>query len=646
MTDGGIKVGSHDKGFWDPNNPIKADKKPLASGLSVEQALETAKKHPGAEVVIVNGDGKASVHALAVEDGFWSENKQVLISELDRDPNVKQNNAKTPLAIDNNIAQAFSGKGAFLVDAKNQTTYLGDDVDQTTAAVKLKDAESYLSQPTQAKVEAAYAIAKDAGHERHVDKKLSAQVLDDLQRDYRQSAPAEQKVALLKPGEAKTQMQGLIGELKTVAGQESTRVGELRSQLQTRTDKWQADLQEPTKKRDVALDAWNTHNNRETKLVTTAAYNLREARFPNVHALEDTIDDARSQRDRSKSSLENATSNRIQAQNKVNELERLPGEAENHLRQARQLESDNRGMYVHIQTYTTLTLSQVSSERRSAEREYNRASTDLDFERAKPSKPSSPPPSSGNGSPNGVDPFKPGGGSGSPYGTDPFADANKYRDSYKIDQLESQVSRLGREVRDLKERESSLESVNMRLAFTQDIDQLSLLFYNLDPIDRMALSQYKDRKDSNERSIASHQRTARDLQSRYNYEIHGANRNLSEATSSEESARGRYSQAEGRLAGLEQDHRDLLAHPRPDNHPEVKPAFVAHQKAVEHKAATVGDKAPLTVTRDKTQGVVDEINRVYWGDKARLDGQISNVQQTLLNEAHGKIGATRSQVVK
>ncbi|MBT9548299.1 MAG: hypothetical protein IV090_23105 [Candidatus Sericytochromatia bacterium] len=646
MTDGGIKVGSHDKGFWDPNNPIKADKKPLASGLSVDQALETAKKHEGAELVVVNADGKASVHSLSVEDGFWSENKQVLISELDRDPNVKQNSAKTPLAIDNNISQAFSGKGAFLVDAKNQSTYLGDDVDQTTPAVKLKDAESYLNNPTQAKVDAAYAIAKDAGNERHIDKKLSGQVLDDLQRDYRQSAPAEQKVALLKPGEAKTKMQGLIGELKTVAGQESTRVGELRSQLQTRTDKWQADLQEPTKKRDVALDAWNTNNNRETKLVTTAAYNLREARFPNVHSLEDTIDNARSHRGQMKSQLENATSNRIQAQNKVNELERLPGEAEGHLQQARQLESDNRGMYVHIQTYTTLTLSQVSSERRSSEREYNRASTDLDFERAKPTKPSSPPPSSGNGSPNGVDPFKPGGGSGSPYGTDPFADSNKYRDSYKIDQLETQVSRLGREVRDLKDRESSLESINLRLAFTKDIDQLSLLFYNLDPIDRMALSQYKDRKDSNERSIASHQRTANDLQSRYNYEINGANRNLSEATSSEEGARGRYSQAEGRVAGLEQNHRDLMANPRPDNHAEVKPFFTAHQKAVEHKEATVGAKAPLTVTRDKTQAVVDEINQVYRGDKGSLDGQISNVQQTLLSEAQGKIGATRNQVAK
>jgi hypothetical protein len=638
-----IKVGSHDTGFWDPNNPVKADKKALASDLSVDQALEKAKQHEGAELVIVDSEGKASVHALTIEDGFWKENKQVLIAELDRDPAAKQNNSKTPLAIDNNIAQAFSGKAAFLVDQKNQSTYLGNDVDQTTVTVKLQDAEAYLKNPTQAKVDTAYVIAKDAGNERHIDKKLSGQVLDQLQRDYRQTAPAEQQVALLKPGEAKTKMQSLIGELSSLAGQESSRLGELRAQLQTRTDKWNADLKQPTAKRDAALDAWQTANNRETKWVNTAAYNLREARFPNVFKLEDTLDQAKDTRSQMRSQLESATQQRSQAQSRVNELERLPAEAESHLQQARQLESDNRGMYVHIQTYTTLTLSQVSSERRTTEREYQRASTDLDFERAKPSKPSSPPPSN-NGSPNGVDPFKPGGGS--PYGTDPFADANKYRDSSRINQLESQVSRLGRDLRDLKDRESSLESINLRLAFTKDIDQLSLLFYNLDPIDRMALSQYKDRKDRNERSISSHQRSARDLQSRYDNEINGAQRSLSDATNNQASARGRFSQSESRVAGLEQDLSDLLANPRPDNHTEVKPMFTAHQKAVEHKEATVGAQAPLTVARDKTQAIVDQINQEYRGDKQTLDGQYNNVQYTLLNEAQGKIGQTRNQVTK
>ncbi|PIQ28644.1 hypothetical protein COW36_12270 [bacterium (Candidatus Blackallbacteria) CG17_big_fil_post_rev_8_21_14_2_50_48_46] len=641
MAEGGLNIGSHDKGFWDPNNPVKANKTPLASGLSLEQALEKAKQHEGAELVIVDADGKANVHALTIEDGFWKENKQILISELDRDPNIKQDHGKTPLAIDNNIAQAFSGRGAFLVDEKNQSTFLGDDVDQTTANVKLQAADSYLKQPTQSRVDAAYVIAKDAGQEKHVDQFLAVQVLDRLKADYRQTAPAAQQISLLKTGAVKTKMEDLIGNLSGLAGQETQRVGELRGQLKTRTDTWVADLKTPTRERDSALDAWQTADRRETKRVNQTAHDLREARFPHVFELEATLADAKDHRSEMRSQLERASQSRSQAQANVNALERLPGEAEGHLQQARQLESENRGLYAQIQTYTALTLSQVSSDRRQAERDYQRASTDLDFERAKPNKPSAPP-SSGDGSPYGTDPFKP--GNGSPYGADPFADANKYRDLNRIDQLERQVSRAGREVRELKDRESSLESVNLRLAFTQDIDQISLLFYNLDPIDRVALSQYKDRKDSNVRSIANHQQSARNLQSRYQNEISGANRSLNSALSNEEAARGRYSQSESQVAGLEQDLSDLLAHPRSDTQAEVKPYFAAHQKALEHQEATVGAKAPLTVARDKTQARVDELNRVYRGDKSVLDGQIGNVQETLLNEAQAKIQATRTQV--
>jgi hypothetical protein len=667
MTDGGIKLGSHDKGFWDPSNTVKAAKKPLAEDLEIEQALETAKQHDGAELVVINARGKASVHSLFVEDALWKENKQVLISELDRDPAPKQNQAQTPLAIDDHVSQAFGGEGAFLVDARNQTTYLGADVDQTTAAVKLKDAEAYLHNPTPDRVNAAYAIAKDAGQERHVDQKLSAQVLDDLQRDYRQSAPAEQKIDLLKSGEAKTQVKNLLTELKTIAGQESTRVAELNQQLQARTATWQTELQSATPQRDAAQEAWNTQNQRETQAVSTAAQALREARFPGAQKLEKTRSEAQKQRSQTKSQLESATAQRLEAQKRVNKLERLPGEAEGRLQQARQLESENRGMYFQIQNYTTLTLSRVSAERRSTEQEYSRANTDLELERNKPPRPSSSTPNSGGSSPNGVDPFKPGSGGGSPNGVDPFnpgsgssdgnsssspngvdpfADANKYRDYNKINRLETRVSQLRRELRDLKERESSLESVNQRLAYTRDIDQLSLFFYDLDPLDRMALSQYKDRKDNNERAIAGHQRAARELQARYENETPGANRQLSAATSEEEGARGRYSQAENRLASLEQEQRDLLNNPRPDSHAEVQPFYSAHQQAQAHKEATVGAQAPLTLKRAQTQQAVDQLNRVYRSDQDSLNSQIIRVKQTLADEARHKIETTRHQVVK
>jgi chromosome segregation ATPase len=641
MTDGSIKAGSHDKGFWDASNPIKANKTPLASGLSVEQAMAKAKANPGAELVVVNSEGKASVHSLSVEDTFWNENKKILISELDRDPAQKQNVSKTPLAIDDLVAQSLFGQGAFLVDEENKSTFLGNDVDQTTDAVKLKDAEQFLTRPTADRVDAAYAIAKDAGNERHVDKKLATQVLDQLHQDYRQSGPADQQIALIKPGDAKTRMQGLVGELKTLAGQESTRVTELRGQLSDRTEKWQSDLKTPTQQRNAALSAWQSADQRETQWVKTAAYNLREARMPGVHTLEQNLSEAKSHSANMRSQLNNASENRSRAQSRVNDIERLPGEAENHLRQAQQLKSENQGMYLQIQSYTTLTLSQVSSERRSVERDLSRAETDLDIERRKPSQPTG-----GNNDPS-HDPFKPGSGNGndSHYGKDPFAGSGgDYRDGSRISELERKVSRLTTERRDLAERESSLESVNTRLAFTRDIDQLSMLFYNLDPIDRLALNQYKDRKDSNQRSINDHERQASDKRSTYQREIGGAQRNLAEATSNEEAARSRFGQAESRVAGFEQNLSDLKNNPRPDTHGEVKPKATAYQKAVEHQDATVGAKAPLTVSRDKTQAVVDSLNQAYNGDKHSLESQISNVQQTLRKEAQGKIGNTRAQL--
>lgn len=642
MSDGGVKVGSHDTGFWDANNPIKADKKALASGLSVEQALSKAQEHDGAELVIVNADGKASVHALSVEDSFWQENKKIELKELDRDPSKKLDTSKTPLVLDNFIAQTLFGEGAFLVDEKNQSTYLGAVVDQTTPATKLKDADKFLAQPTQAKVDAAYAIAKDAGQERNVDKTVARQALAQLDQNYRHSDNAQQQVNLLKAGDAKTKVTSLITELKTLSGQESTRVSDLQGQISTRTAQWQKDLTTPTEKRNKALDAWQSANSRETKLVTTAAYNLREARMPNVHQWEQDLSQAKQFSAQKQQELSRATNIRTQEQSEVNELERLPAEAANHLQQARQLEAENRGMYVQIQSYTTLTLSQVAMQRRQVERDISDRETELSTERNKPSKPTSSP---NTGSPNGVDPFNPGSNSGSPYGTDPFSGGgSQYRDEHRISELESKLRLLRTDRNELVEREDSLESISLRLAYTKDIDQLSMLFYNLDPIDRMALNQYKDRKDQNVRSISTHQSSARDKQYRYDSNINNARRSLSEASANEEGARTRYYQAEGRVANIDQDLNHLKNNPRPDTHAEVKAFATTHEKAVAQKEATVGPKAPLTVTRDKTQGVVDDINHSYNKDKSALENQIATVQQTLRQEAQGKIAQTRQQL--
>src|SRR6185295_14502783 len=116
MTDIGIKIGTHDTGFWDAENEIIANKKSLVEGVNINEAISKAKQNPGAELIIVNKNGKAEAHTLFVKDSLIQENKTINIKDLDRDPNPKQDLKKTPLAIDDYIAQAFRGEAAFLVD--------------------------------------------------------------------------------------------------------------------------------------------------------------------------------------------------------------------------------------------------------------------------------------------------------------------------------------------------------------------------------------------------------------------------------------------------------------------------------------------------------------------------------------------------
>lgn len=664
-----FKVGTHDKGFWDSGNNVNADKNPIASGLTTDQAIEKAKQHPGSELIVVKPDGKASVHSLAVEDGFFSkEGKKVLISELDRDPAKKVDSAKTPLAIDNNIAYAFSGQAAFVVDEKNNSTYLGDVVDQTNAAVKLKDSDKFIANPTPEKVNAAYAIARDGGDERHVDKAMAKQALDQLQQNYRNSDGPAHDIGLIKPGDVKTKVEGLIGELRTLAGQEKERVTDLRGQLQRRTDTYQTDLQEPTKKLDAANNAWDQANARETQNVNKTAYNLREARMPNIHQLERSLDEAKGNSARAQQDMNGAIQNRVQAEGRVNDLERLPAEADNHLQEARRLESENRGLHGQIQLYVTSTLGSVQSELRDVNRNIQSVDSRLANERAKPTQPA------GNGDPT-TNPFNNTSGGSKPSGnnpttnpfnnttggskpsheTNPFAGGNNgggsvsappggWRDESRINDLERQGRSLRSDREDLRARESSLQNINARLLYTKDVDQITILFSDLSSVDRMALNAYKDRKDSNERQISEQHRAANQANNTYQNEIGGARRNLANATSEEESARSNFAQAENRVGNLSGQVQDLLNNPRPDNHPEVKPMAVAYQKAVEHKEATVGGNAPLTTTRDKAQTIVNDINSSYQRDKGELEGKIANVQQTLLNDAQSKIAQTRNQV--
>ena len=289
MSNDKIKIGSHDTGIWDIANNIQAKKRPLASSLNIQNALTKAKNQNGAELVIVKQDGQASVHSLSVEDSLIQENKKILVSELDQNTARSQDLSKTPLAVANNIATAFSGSVAFLVGENNQVAYLGADVDQTTARIKLLKAEEFLVNPTRAKVDTAYQIATIAGKPKHVEQVMARHTLAQFEHNYRNTTESENNIGLLKPGTIRSQMEGLLEELKNLAGQESQRVSELQSQLQIRTQEWQITLAQPAEKLKLAKQNWNRTNTDENKKVSTAVYHLREARMPNIHQLEITF---------------------------------------------------------------------------------------------------------------------------------------------------------------------------------------------------------------------------------------------------------------------------------------------------------------------------------------------------------------------
>ena len=652
------QIGTHDTGFWDLENKVRANTAPSQKGLSVNEALALAKRNQGAELVVVREDGLANVHSIQ-GDSFKKENKQVLISQLDRNPNRRQDLGKTPLAIDDRIALAFGGKGAFLVDDRSKSTYLGSDVDQTNAKTKLEEAKSFVSNPSANRLGAAYAIAEDAGNADAITQHLGKQVLGLLDRNFHDGAKASQQISYLTPGQTQNRLNELVGSLNALAGQENQRVDALQGQLQDRTDTWKGENATATQNRDKALSDWQSAKRSEDQKVNTTARNLREARMPGVHKLEQDVSQAQSNTSSAQSEYDTARRNYDSAKTHLQNIEALPAAAEQDLRNARKLEDENDNLMRQALAFTALTLTHVRSEKSDVKRQYDRTETDLDIERRKPSRPtgggnSGDPfgkdPFAGGGNnvgsddPFGKDPFAGGGSSSDPFGKDPFAGGGDYRDAGKIRSLESRLSSLASEYNDLADQESALETVSTQLAFggLERISSFSLM--NLEWSDRSRLSGYKDQKNSNDTKIANYERSARNKNSRYRNELSGAQNSLRNAENRGVQARENLEGAQATQGQLEGQLSQLKANPRPDSHASVKPAATSHNNAVAHRTATVGGDAPLTQKRDQTQGALDKIDGDYRRDKTALEDQLRSVQSGLKQEARTQIAETRQQL--
>ncbi len=653
-----VKIGVHDKGLWDAGNNVEAEKNPFVSGLNINDAINKAKAKSGSELIVVDSAGNTSVHSLTVKDGFFGkENKTIDAKELNRGTNKSGY-----LKIDDNLANVFKGKSAFIVDKNNNVTYLGARVSTTTKDIELKDAEDYLNAPTKNKIDTAYQMATEAGNPKKIEVKLANNTLDKLNSDYSNTRDADNAVSLLRPGTTKALMESLITNLKSIDSIKNTETTALTNELKARTGKWKADLEQPTRRLTSADSAWNTAHSQEENKVAVAYKNAREAKMPGVYNLENSVSNAENSRNNAKSQMDSAIQDRVNAQGRLAGIERLPDEINSLRSRNNQLKSANDSLAIGLASHISQAKTEISiaiSDKNRLIYDYQRQ---INTESAKPTKPANSGSNSGTGSVyddpfakpgngnNGSvtdDPFakpKPGNGNNGSVYDDPFANSNNYRNQGLIDTWNRQMSELKSDVSYLNSRASALDNLAYKLRYSNDLSQLSGYGYNLADTDRAVLNRYVGEYNSNETEMDNNNRAIRDKDNSYRNNINSARDAVANTTSDEAIARGNYSNAENRLAELANQLDTLKRNPLPDTNPKVKPFMDTYNKAVAHRESTIGENAPLTKELRTAQSVVDEINKSYSQDKQVLDGKINTSSASASDRAKKLIQETRTKL--
>ena len=492
-----ITIGEYDTGFWDYGNSIRADKNPLKKDLNINDAIDFAKKNSGSELIVVKDNGLASVHPLEVQDVWIKEkDKQIDNSKIDRDPNKKTDLGKTPITYNNNVAEKFGGKSAFILDKLNRHTYLGADVDQLNNSRRVNDAKEYLSPVTSNKIDVAYTIADEAKKPVAVEKEVADQVLDTLSNNYKDTSKASQKTGLLRNGSIKSSLNGLIGDLGNIDSNRAQKSEEIKGNITENKASWDKDLSVATSERTTAQNNWNKANSSETAKVDKAWYNLREARMPGIHKKESDLETAKNNTSNAKSNYRNAQQSTQNAESNLAKIKDLP-------RQINNLKKENDGLVNQNKAIVNNLMSYLSDAKNNIERSISSKQSrlsnidgdiqrsiqnqtdaelsisskkskiselkiDLDNEKVKPSKPNTgsvtddPFSSGGNNGSVTDDPFSDSGSSGSvtddPFKNngsvtdDPFADASKYKNESVITDLENQISSLRSNIRNLEDR--------------------------------------------------------------------------------------------------------------------------------------------------------------------------------------------------
>lgn len=397
MSDKAINVGIYGTGsvkHWDVN----ADKNTVSgNNQKADDALSTAKSHSGAEVVTIDGAGNAGVHSLSVEQGtfFHPPKSGTLTADNLVVSSTRSKNDSKPLAIDPSIAGKLGGQNAILVDEKNQVAYIGNDKNAAAA--------SYLNNPDQKKVAAAYTIA---GNDDFVNKKMASNTLNSLSSDFRGNLTrASNDISLLKQGQVKDKMQGLITELGNI----DKNAKALDSQIIA-----------PKERLNTANNNWSRANSEETGKINIASENLREAKYPGIHTAEDELGAANNGLQNANGKQVNAEQKVSQAQSKLNSLEQIPSQVSSLKQQQESLKLDNATL---LNNFNIALLQRKTDLLWTSADLYSKASSLESDARREESKPYAP---SNTGSSN-------------PITSDPFSNSGKIS-RQEADRIAGQVS--------------------------------------------------------------------------------------------------------------------------------------------------------------------------------------------------------------
>ena len=327
---------------------LKVEKGAVAGNQKASDAVTTAKNNKGAEIISIDAEGNAQVHKASIKEGTFTKPKATAsgLITVDNLSTTSKTDKTKPLAIDANIASVFGAKVAILSDEKSGTTVIGQNK-QTVAA-------EYLSNPTAKKVDAAYIVA---GDDNFVNKKLSSNVTNQLSANYRNLPSASSAVSLLKDGQAKTAMTGLIAELNIL---DKSTTG-LEGQVKDRNAKYNTDIAKPQERLNNANQAWSKANDNESSKVDQASEALRETQFPGVHDTEKALGNAKQMVSDGKGYLQNAVANTSKAEGEVNRLENLKERGQALGIENKQLANDNRQIGNNMLSYMSSRADQLNN---------------------------------------------------------------------------------------------------------------------------------------------------------------------------------------------------------------------------------------------------------------------------------------------